>query len=119
MSGMITKKYSVPKRAFDADIDETEVFLITGVAEHVYRIQSVIFAEQGGNTGTTIEMSIDANAAGTDVFLFKSEALPPNQTFVWNEPIIMQGTDKLRVKATVSGADVDVWVSYIDEYYEN
>ena len=107
----------VLKRAFIASQGEAEGTLITGVANHIYTNISVMAMEKGGFSDSKFYMYIDANAAGTDVYMLDSVAVPSQTLFVFNDKFVLTGTDKLHCKGSSAGsaATYDVWCSYIDQ----
>ena len=85
--------------------------LLTGVANHIYKVLSVTACEQTG-TAETIYMRVDISASGTAIYLV-DETLPAVGTFVWNDKFVMSGTDKLEIYNTAG--NVDWYISYIDQ----
>ena len=105
----------VLKRSFIHANNNAWTNLIAGVANHIYIVLSVIFNEQGG-AAEDVRLRVDTNASGSDqIAIFGSGAieLPANGTFVWNDKIVLTGTDKL--DAYTSAGNVDIYCSYIDQ----
>ena len=102
----------VLKRAFKhANSDNWET-MITGVANHIYTILTITFA----NTADNLEdcrIKIVPSAGGTDIYLAAFQSLPGYGVFNWNDKFVMTGTDQL--KCYNSAGDVDIYVSYIDQ----
>jgi hypothetical protein len=87
--------------------------LITGVANHIYTILSIVASEQA-NAAETIAIRIDLDAAGSSqIYLTPSTSLAGQETFVWNDKFVLTGTDKLEIYN--SAGDVDWYVTYIDQ----
>ena len=89
--------------------------IITGVANHIYTVLSVVAAESGGNA-ETIGMRVDVSAAGSNqihLATYNSIALPANGVFTWNDKFVLSGTDILQVYN--SAGNVDWYISYIDQ----
>ena len=87
--------------------------IITGVANHIYTVLSVVACEVAGAT-EQIAMRIDISAAGSNqIFLFPNTTLAGEGTFVWNDKFVLTGTDKLEIYN--SAGNVDWYVSYIDQ----
>ena len=103
----------VLKRAYLHAMTNSEATLLTGVANHIYTVLSVVFCEQGAAT-ETVNMYVDYDLGGTNVFLLFSQSITGEATFVWNDKFVITGTDKLHAIAQNS-ANIDVWVSYIDQ----
>ena len=86
--------------------------LVNGVANHVYTVISVVANEQGG-AAETINLRVVIDGTGQDIQLMQSCPLPANETFVWADRLVLQGTDHL--EAYNSAGNVDWYVSYIDQ----
>ena len=88
--------------------------LITGVANHIYTVLSITWAEESGNA-EGIGLRVDVSAAGTNqiILMNNGTSLPAYGTFVWNDKIVLTGTDKLECYS--SAGNVDIYVSYIDQ----
>ena len=91
----------VLKVALTAGVTNAESVVLGGVANHIYTILSVTLCETAG-------------AAGTDYEVLSDSALGANETFVYNDRLVLSGTDALCV-ALASAGNVDVVVSYIDQ----
>lgn len=104
----------VLKRNQFAAVTNSEQKIIDGVANHIYTVLNVIFCEQG-NAEELIHLFIFPSAtSGSVVYLLGSQVLGAQQTFTWNDRIILSGTDEL-VAQTSSSANVDIIVNYIDQ----
>ena len=108
-SGTEVLKRNVAKRT-----DANEITLLTGVANHIYTILSVVITETSGNA-ETIGMYLDPSAAGTNYEIIAIDTpLGGNGTFVWNDRLVMTGTDQLHFKAGGT-CTIDITTSYIDQ----
>jgi hypothetical protein len=73
-----------------------------------------------GSAAETISMYVDAGAVdvssspGQDIYLLNVQALASGETFIWNDKIVLKGTDALKV-VTGGSANVDVVCSFIDQ----
>ena len=103
----------VLRRAYVHAMTNSEATLLTGVANHIYTVLSVIFAEQAA-ASESINMYIDADLVGTNIYLMNSQTLGGEQTFVWSDRFVITETDKLHA-TSANAANIDVWVSYIDQ----
>jgi len=92
-------------------LNATSVDMITGVANHIYTILSIVFCEQA-NSSTLVDIRVQTPAA-VSVNLAQEIAIGARETFVWNDKIVLVGTDKLNIYNT--GSNLDIWVSYIDQ----
>ena len=90
----------------------TERVLINGEAHHIYTVISVVANDQG-NAAESINLRVVIDGSGQDIQLIQSQSLAANGTYVWNERIVLQGTDHL--EAYNSAGNVDWYVSYIEQ----
>jgi len=102
----------VLKIAHAAGVTNSETVLITGVANHIYSILTITVCETAATAGT-FDLYVDDNGGGTDYEILSDQTLAANQTFVWNDRLVLSGTDTLCI-ALGSAGNVDVVVSYID-----
>ena len=65
-----------------------------------------------GGADELISMYVDD--ASNDIYLLNEQSLPSKSTFVWNDKIVLEASDKLGF-ITASSANVDVAVSYLDQ----
>ena len=92
-----------------------ESAIITGVANHIYTVISII-AYNDASSAKDLILQIDKQNAGTDYRLMSG---PPSEvaaysTFVWGDRFVMTGTDRL-VVTSASGSDFEITCSYIDQ----
>ena len=90
--------------------------LIQGAANHIYTVLSITWCEQVG-AAETIGLKVDINAAGSNEIgiIHTSTALPANGTYVFNDKLVIAGTDQL--EAFSSAGNVDIYCSYIDQEF--
>lgn len=103
----------VLKRHYVHALSNTETALITGVANHIYTVLSVVWTELGDAT-EAVHMYIGHDAGATDIYLMSSQSITSEQTFVWNDKFVLTGTDILYTR-TANASNVDVWITYIDQ----
>ena len=96
-----------------AVVSNSESVMINGVSGHTYTILSVLMCETAG-AAETMNMFIDDGGTGTDYEILSDQAIGANETFVFNDKFVIEGTDHL-VCETASSAAVDVVVSYLDQ----
>jgi len=89
--------------------------LLSGVANHIYTVLSIIFCEQG-NADESMHMHIDVDSSGTSIALMYDQPIYAEQTFVWNDKLVITETDELSAQLSNAG-NVDVWISYIDQEF--
>lgn len=104
----------VLKRSCFTVTDTTDTKLIDGVANHIYTVLSIIITETAGNA-ETFGLFLDPDAGGTDYEIISlATALGADQTFVFNDKLVLSGTDELNFKAGGS-CDIDIVINYIDQ----
>ena len=103
----------VLKRADARAVSNSEIKIIDGAnANYIYTVLNVLFCNTAAND-ELISMYIYPSAnSGNKTELLSTANLTANGTFIWNEKIILTGTDELLV-ITASAADVDVTATYI------
>jgi len=100
------------KVAVKPTCSNSEVKLIDGASGHTYVVLSISICETAGNA-ETFDIYVDDNDGGTDHYIYKSQAIGANETFVHNDRIVLEATDMLGMIA--SSGDLDVVVSYLDQ----
>lgn len=96
-----------------AGVTNSESVILNGVDGHTYTILSVIVTETAG-AAETFDLYIDENGGGTDFELLSDQALGANETFIFNDKVVLTDTDHL-CAATASSANVDIVVSFLDQ----
>ena len=91
----------------------SEVKLIDGSAGKTYIIFSISICETAGAAETFNLYTMD-DGGSTDNYIYHTQALGANETFIHNDRIVIEATDELGF-ITGSSADVDVVVSYLDQ----
>ena len=85
----------------------TEIF--SGTANHIYTIISIVYCSSTASAGTIMIATHD----GSNEIYHLIETVPANGTFVWNDKLVLEGDDILKVHNAV--ANGDWYVSYIDQ----
>ena len=93
-------------------VTDAERVLINGVSGHTYTVLSIMICETAGNA-ETFDIYVDDGDAGTDHYIYKSQAIAANATFEHTSKFVIEGTDMLGMIA--SSGDLDVVVSYLDQ----
>jgi hypothetical protein len=101
------------KVALKPTVSNSEVKLIDGASGHTYVVLSISICETAG-AAETFDLYVDDGDGGTDHYIYKSQAIGANETFVHNDRIVLEATDMLGM-ITASSADLDVVVSYLDQ----
>jgi len=101
------------KVALTATMSNSAAKILDGAADHVYTVLSISFCETAG-AAEVFDLYVNDDAGGTLYYIYKSQPLPANSTFIHNDKIVLTATDELT--AILAGAgDVDVVVSYLDQ----
>ena len=104
----------VLKRGTFTVTDTTDTKILDGVADHVYTVLSIAITETQG-TAETFGLFLDPSAGGTDYeILSNATVLGADTTFVFNDRLVLSGTDELNFKAGGT-CDIDIVISYIDQ----
>jgi len=104
----------VLKRGYFTVTDTTDTKIIDGVANHIYSVISIVITETAGNA-ETFGLFLDPSAAGTDYEIISlATALGADATFVFNDRLVLSGTDELNFKAGGT-CDIDIVITYIDQ----
>ena len=96
-----------------AGVSNSERVILNGVANHIYSILSITICETAG-AAETFDLYIDDDGGGTDYEILSDQALGANETFIFNDKLVLSGTDHLCIQLASAG-NVDVVISYIDQ----
>ena len=106
----------VLKVRYSAGVTNTEYVVMYGNVDHIQTILSVTICETTGNP-EIFDMYVDDYDSATgpkDYEILSDTPLGANETFVWNDRLVLPGGDRLCI-ALASPGNVDVVVSYIDQ----
>ena len=104
----------VLKRGTFTVTDTTDTKILDGVANHIYSVISIVITETAGNA-ETFGLFLDPSAAGTDYEIISlATALGADESFVFNDRLVLSGTDELNFKAGGT-CDIDIVITYIDQ----
>ena len=101
------------KVSHTAGVTNSESVLLNGVNGHTYVIISISICETAG-AAETVDLYIDDGGGGTAYEILSYQAVGANETFVYNDRIVLTDEDHL-CAATASSANVDIVVSYLDQ----
>jgi len=104
----------VLKVSLKAGVTNSENVLLNGVNGHTYTILSIVMTETAGAAGETIDLYIDDGGSGTDYEILSDQAIGANETFVFNDRLVLEDEDHL-CAITASSANIDIVVSYLDQ----
>ena len=99
----------VLQRKFYDGLAGASTNILAGVANHIYTILSITFQATGSTPYINITMA--PNGSGS-IKILADQSIPTGETFVFNDKIVMVGTDIMTIYANVS---TDIWLSYIDQ----
>jgi len=91
----------------------SENTLLTVTADHTYTILNISLCETGG-ADETFDLYLDPLGGSADTYIYKTQAIAANATFEHTTRIVMEATDVLYGIAG-SSADIDVFISYLDQ----
>ena len=86
------------------------VELLSGTANHIYTIISIIFCDQHGAAGT---ISMRINDGTNDIMILSGQSYPSTGTFVFNDKLVLEGDDDIDVYNSTNNGDW--YMSYIDQ----
>ena len=95
----------VLKRATKHANNAANFTILSGTANHIYTIISIICAEESTASGT---ISIKVNDGSNDIKLVPNLTLGSRESFVFNDKFVLYPGDKLTMNC-------DWYVSYIDQ----
>ena len=99
-------------RGYFTVTDTTDTKILDGAsANWIYSVISIIVCETGG-AAETFDLFLDPSAGGTDYEILSDQALPANSTFVFNDRLVLHGTDELNFKAG-GACNIDIIINYI------
>jgi len=109
----------VIRRSYIDGAAETEATILTGVANHIMTIVSIVVCDRSSQADNNFHLYIDYDLGGTDLYLLLNQKVGADGTFVWNEKIAITATDKLHMIGISSAgtAAYDVWCTYIDQQF--
>jgi len=108
----------VLRRFYKTDLTSTEVKIIDGVADHIYTVLSICILERGNQSDHKFFLGVnpEGNASNRVDFLY-NQAIGGRELFMWNDKVVLTGTDELVISASAGSSNFDVWCSYIDQTF--
>ena len=103
----------VLKVALKPTCSNSEVKLIDGASGHTYTVLSISICETACAAETFNLYTMD-DGGSTDNYIYHTQALGANETFIHNDRIVIEATDELGF-LTGGSANVDVTFSYLDQ----
>ena len=98
---------------------ESEQIVCAGVANHIMTILSVVICSVGSPADSIFELKVDYDLGGTDMYLLRDVPVGTEETFIFNDKIVLTDTDRLLfIASSASGtAAFDLYCSYIDQEF--
>ena len=97
------------------DLTNSAQTLITGVANHIYTVISIIACETAGGAEAIQVYLADSDGSSNPLYILRNQAVNDESTFVFNDRFSFTGgTQKLQI-ITTTAANVDVICTYIDQ----
>jgi hypothetical protein len=104
----------VLKRGTFTVTNTTDTKILDGTANHIYTVLSIIITETAG-ASETFGLFLDPSAGGTDYEIISfATVLAADKTFIFNDRLVLSGTDELNFKAG-GACDIDIVINYIDQ----
>jgi len=103
----------VLKVAIKNACSNTETKLIDGASGHTYTVLSITICETAA-AAETFDLYVDPLGGSNDTYIYKAQALGANETFEHTGRIVLEATDVLYGIAG-SSADIDVFITYLDQ----
>ena len=109
----------VLRRSYLNNPAEAEATILTGVANHIYTILSVVICDLSNQADFLFDLYVDVDAGGTDIHLLNDQSCGAKSTFIFADRIVLTATDKLHIigASAASTAEYDVYCSYIDQHW--
>ena len=95
---------------WDGGLAATGTSSYTVPANHIITVLKIIIC----NVTTSKWFQLIVIAGGVNMNLLYQQTVPANETFVWNEKIVLHPTDKLMLGGD-SSANFDVSYTYVDQ----
>jgi len=96
---------------FRGDAASVQALLTVGAGKTA-TVLSVSICETAG-AAETFNLLVDDGGGGDDTYIYHTQALGANETFVHNDRIVMEATDHLSI-ITGDSSNIDVCVSYLE-----
>jgi len=82
-------------------------------ANHIITIVSIFITDM---SNAPMHFTMRHIISAVEYVILKEASIPAKGTYVWNDPIVVHGGDTLKINAdSQSGANFDVYYSYIDQ----
>ena len=102
------------KRGFFTVTSTADTKILDGVGDHIYPVLSIIITETGG-ADEIFGLFLDPSAGGTDYEILNfNTALGGHKTYIFNDRLVLHGTDELNFRAG-SSCNIDIVINYVDQ----
>ena len=84
---------------------------------HIITVLNFTICNTHATNRCLFNLMVKLNGGSSFKYLLSSQSVPPGETFVWNEKIVLHPTDRLMFDDPTSdtGDDADIMISYIDQ----
>ena len=102
----------VLKVSHTAGVTNAESVLLNGVSGHTYTILSISICETAG-AAETVDLYLDDGGGGTDYEILSDQAVGANETFIFNDKIVVEDDDILKIESSAA-TSIAAYVSVVD-----
>ena len=95
--------------------DATGAILVQGATDKRMTVLSISICETAGNAETFSLYRTDLDGSSHPKFIYHTQALPANSTFIHNDKIVLGATTELWCASPSGSADIDVHASYLEQ----
>ena len=95
--------------------DSTGAILVQGATDKRMTVFSVSICETAGNDETFSLYRTDLDGSSNPKFIYHTQSLPANSTFVHSDKIVLGATSELWCASPSGSADIDVIASYLEQ----
>ena len=104
----------VLRRSFWHANSNADRILITGVANHIYSVLSLIICNMGGSGDDELfSLYVDPDTGTDNIYMTSEERIPPQTTYIFSEKISVTNTDVLWI--WTSAGNMDIYCTFIDQ----
>tara|TARA_R110002051_G_scaffold320068_4_gene404876 strand:- start:437 stop:805 length:369 start_codon:yes stop_codon:yes gene_type:complete len=106
----------VVRRSYALGAAATTRTVLTGVANHLYTIISVLVTNHQG-TECIFDLYIDPDGSSEKAYLCKQISMAPYGTFIFNDKVVMDGSGDDLIIASNDSREMKCYCSYIDQTF--
>ena len=96
--------------------DATGAILVQGATDKRMTVLSISICNTHGSNDETFSLyRTDLDGSSNPKFIYHTQALPANSTFIHNDKIVLGATTELWCASPSGSADIDVHASYLEQ----